>query len=435
MSDEKMLVACINEHVVGYLRDEGGFWTFEYDQNWIARPDNYPISPALPVRQEKFVDAGSERPVQWFFDNLLPEEAARRLLAKEARVGVDNAWDMLAYFGAESAGAITLLPIDAKMTKSGFAQLTNEELQHRIDQMPQHSLSENSPKRMSLAGAQHKLAVTIKDGDLFEPFGVECSTHILKPDSKAQGYPHTAINEYFCMQLAKAAGLSVPDTELRYVPSPIYLVKRFDRKFDTDPLERIHMFDAMQLLSLDKDFKYVKASSESLDRCLELCRAKIASRQSVFKWVAFNVLTGNGDAHLKNISFTIDGAGIALSPFYDLVSTVVYTTREHDLQGPHFPNVNLSMPLGKAHTFSDVTRQDLMEFAQGIHLREKVAAKILDSMIEKVVSESARIYHDLERRSDVRPGELRLVRTIISLPIREMAPKLRIGRTDAPPPP
>ncbi len=43
------------------------------------------------------------------------------------------------------------------------------------------------------------------------------------------------------------------------------------------------------------------------------------------KLVVFNLICGNGDAHLKNFSVLYDnGRDAALSPAYDLVSTIVY---------------------------------------------------------------------------------------------------------------
>ena len=47
--------------------------------------------------------------MQWFFDNLLPEEEMRSALAREAKVDASDAWGLLAYYGRESAGALTLL--------------------------------------------------------------------------------------------------------------------------------------------------------------------------------------------------------------------------------------------------------------------------------------------------------------------------------------
>ncbi len=46
----------------------------------------------------------------------------------------------------------------------------------------------------------------------------------------------------------------------------------------------------------------------------------------MFRWTVFNVVVGNADAHLKNLSFFVDARGYRLAPFYDIVSTVVYHT-------------------------------------------------------------------------------------------------------------
>jgi serine/threonine-protein kinase HipA len=42
------------------------------------------------------------------------------------------------------------------------------------------------------------------------------------------------------------------------------------------------------------------------------------------RWVVFNYLIGNSDAHAKNISILISHAGFALAPFYDLLCVQVY---------------------------------------------------------------------------------------------------------------
>lgn len=58
--------------------------------------------------------------------------------------------------------------------------LPNDALEARIRQLPNAPLTHAAIKRMSLAGAQHKLAVVLQDVALFEPAGATPSTHILK---------------------------------------------------------------------------------------------------------------------------------------------------------------------------------------------------------------------------------------------------------------
>lgn len=419
----RSLVASINGRPVGVLKEEGAVWSFQYDPDWLRDPEAFPLSPKLPLKAEALLDGASDRPVQWFFDNLLPEEHAREVLAKEAGVETNDAWGLLAYFGAESAGAITLLPPDTQSGTSGLRPLPDEALQRRIDMLPQRSLSADSPKRMSLAGAQQKLAVTVKDGALLEPFGNECSTHILKPDSKVEGYPHTAINELFCMRLAHLVGLPVPNTEMRYVPWPVYLVERFDRESHDAQLKRRHILDALQLLSYDRRLKYAKSSAETLNAAIAACRTVAKAKQAIFRWTVYNVLIGNADAHMKNLSFFISSAGVTLAPFYDLVSTVVYTTPQYDRHGPHWPDVSLSMPIGNAGRFVEITRPDLLAFGGEIGLKPMVAKRHLDTLLEKMQTAAPALLEELSAAA--LPGEQRILQSIYHLPIREMGAKLQ----------
>lgn len=43
------------------------------------------------------------------------------------------------------------------------------------------------------------------------------------------------------------------------------------------------------------------------------------------QWVFFNLYTGNNDSHAKNLSiYELPGAGVRLTPFYDLMCTRIY---------------------------------------------------------------------------------------------------------------
>ncbi|WP_244220844.1 HipA N-terminal domain-containing protein [Paraburkholderia aromaticivorans] len=59
------------------MSDAGGIWSFTYDTNWLDREDAFALSPAFALEGRSFVDGSSQRSVQWFFDNLLPEEEMR----------------------------------------------------------------------------------------------------------------------------------------------------------------------------------------------------------------------------------------------------------------------------------------------------------------------------------------------------------------------
>jgi serine/threonine-protein kinase HipA len=66
------------------------------------------------------------------------------------------------------------------------------------------------------------------------------------------------------------------------------------------------------------------------------CAQPAKDRLQLISWAIFNYVVGNADAHAKNLSLLITSAGVALAPFYDLISTAVYP----DL------TVNLALKIG-----------------------------------------------------------------------------------------
>ena len=59
------------------------------------------------------------------------------------------------------------------------------------------------------------------------------------------------------MKLAKKIGLSVADVELkRFQEHPVLMVKRFDRVYKDNRVERLHVIDACQMLDLASSHKY-----------------------------------------------------------------------------------------------------------------------------------------------------------------------------------
>lgn len=435
MSDRR-LQAYINERQVGELSAESGLWSFAYDPAWVAAEDSYPLSPALPLGAAPIVDSGNMRPVQWYFDNLLPEEDARALLAKEARVDAADAFGLLSWYGAESAGSLTLLTKPPEPATGAMRPLEDQALQARIEALPRISLAAHAVKRMSLAGAQHKLAVVLRDGNLYEPVGHTPSTHILKPDHKDADYPHTVINEFFTMRLAHAMKLRVPKVYRRYVPAPVYLVERFDRIVADGGtgVRRLHLIDACQALNLDRQFKYAEGSVARLAELAGRCTAPAAARLRIYSWLVFNLLAGNGDAHLKNLSFLVTRRGIELSPCYDLVSVGVYETRAFDKN--IWPASRLAWPLHGKNTFAELTRTDVLEAGAALGLSREVAARHLDAQVLRIEEAARALVLEIEREnaplSAARPqlaaffaGELRCLRAITEIIVRDMAARLR----------
>lgn len=418
----------IDREQAGVLHENTGIWSFQYDPQWLA--SGYELAPGLPLQTDVIVDHGTVRPVQWFFDNLLPEEAARSQLIASLPAGSADAWDLLAHFGAESAGALTLLPPGVELGEGGLQPLSDEALEARIRAMPRQSLAADAPKKMSLAGAQQKLPVVVaEDGNLFEPTGAWASTHILKPDVASEYFPCSAVNEWFCACLAQRLGLNVPEVALRFVPSPVYIIKRFDRNFQTWPASRRHALDAAQLLTLSAGAKYAKSGVEALVDIVNKCEVKLTTRTALFNWTLFNIIVGNNDAHLKNLSVVATARGYNLAPHYDLVSAGSwYTATLLGRSGVAWPDIAMAFPIAGALTYKEVRWEHLERFARQLGVPSSSLLRARQRLLGRALAVANELLDEFAARKDVpiarRAAQIQMLRTIIHMPIAEMTRQL-----------
>ena len=388
MSPERSLLVSSNGRVIGTLLEQDGIWTWVYQDSWLQAPDAFPLSPALPLSAQPMRDGSTQRTVQWYFDNLLPEEHRREVISREQNVGASDAFGLLERLGAESAGSLVLVPQESSELERGDQALTTEELSARIQNLPRASLTSRSPKRMSLAGAQHKMVVLFnpETGELREPWRASASSHILKPNSRSEQYPHSVINETFTMRLARQLGLNVPAVHRLYVPEPVYIIERFDRVWDAEARvwTRKHTIDACQLLDQPSVFKYSNAHLDTLARLINLCRSKAAARLAVFRWLLFNTLVGNSDSHLKNISFLMSHEGVQIAPFYDLLCTAVYHARMYAGDQAIWPDEPLAIPILDAAVFGEVTRDKLIRTGMALGLAPATATREVAKMVQQL---------------------------------------------------
>jgi serine/threonine-protein kinase HipA len=433
----RKLVAYLNNRPVGTLSEGNDLWSFEYDPQWAGAPDSFDLSPSLQRSHLIHQDGGSERPVQWYFDNLLPEEQMREAVSKEAKINGDDAFALLEYLGAESAGSLVLLPPDKDVNEPGSLRpLCDEELSRRIRNLPRATLSSAAPKRMSLAGAQSKLLVVYRGGALFEPVGSEPSTHILKPNHVSDDYPASVINEYLVMSLAHQLGLQVPPVSRRYTPEPVYVVERFDRRVDnTGRTHRRHIVDACQLLNKSRAFKYKTATLQTLAAIVGYCRSRAITRLRLYRWLVFNLLLANNDNHLKNLSFTVSSEGIELAPAYDLLSTGSYHTRTFANERANWPAVDLAIALPGATTFAGVTRESVLRAGETLGLPHRVSERELDRLTRNLPPRLDAFVRQIEAENAQYPqavgvflgGEKRLISTLQHLVVPDMLERLKVG--------
>lgn len=313
------------DKLVGTLKKDLSQWSFAYDNLWLHDKEAFAISLNFPLTNELFDHSKTHA----FFSNLLPESEIRSQIARSIGISQKNDFSLLREIGGECAGALSILKENQPVSIRGdYKLLTNKQLLTFIISSPTtpliHALGQ---LRLSLAGAQHKLPLFKKDGKYFLPLGCSASTYILKPQN--EHFKALAENEYFCMQLAKAVGLSVADTELLYLQDVAVLeVKRYDRIDQHGKVVRLHQEDFCQALSVPSDSKYEVEGEVTLKKCFDIIvkysSQPIIDKLSLLRWIMFNYIIGNADAHAKNISLIYKDRKVMLAPFYDLVATVIY---------------------------------------------------------------------------------------------------------------
>jgi serine/threonine-protein kinase HipA len=188
------------------------------------------------------------------------------------------------------------------------------------------------------------------------------------------------------------------------------------------------------LLGLDRSFKYSQGSMDNLATLANACRSPAVARSRLFSWLVFNVLVGNGDAHLKNLSFLVSHEGVQLAPLYDLLSVATYDTPAFDKKG--WPaQTQLAWPILGVRYFSDINRALLLEAGASLNLAKGTAERLLEKLRFRAVQEAEVLYAEVEAENaliaHVRPelsatmaGESRCIRTILHTVLKEMVKQI-----------
>ena len=409
-------------------------YSFTYDETWQAREVAFPLSPHIPL--------SGERPklgtVHRFLANLLPEGRALEVASVMYQMSKDNTFGLVNILGKEPVGALSFTAAakevapgedGAEPTEAGHTAaeekdappvrrvVLNEELSERIRRRDEIPFPVWDRKlRLSVAGFQDKLQVLVEGESLsLVDGGPISSTHILKPESLNPASAFMVANEHYCMTLAASIGLPTAAVEIRRIPEPILLIKRFDREVELDPangvtalrVRRTHIIDGCQALDLPVSLKYERnfgnaqavrdiregASFEKLFALESHLENPAHARQIMLRWALFQLFIGNSDAHGKNLSFHVRPAGLSPAPFYDLVSVNVYGgSVEQDM----------ALAYGDAFQLEEVTAFELAYFAQ----RTGTPRPLLARELTRMASAITRVAGDLAQ-SEVYVGEER----------------------------
>jgi serine/threonine-protein kinase HipA len=385
----------LRQNLVGQLvQDEDGRMGYKYAEGWLNNPLAIPLSHSLPLRPERF----NRKECRGFFAGILPEQDQRKTIARNLGISAENDFAMLEQIGGECAGAVTFIPAGESLPSSNdqYRALSSHELAEILRTLPRRPLMAGEKGiRLSLAGAQDKIAVRVHDGKISVPLGGAASTHILKP--AIERFEGLVFNEFLCMTLAQSIGLSTAKVEIGNIEDIDYLlVERYDRsimpRFPGGPeyLKREHQEDFCQALGIVPEHKYQKEDGPSLKQCFALVRevssAPVIDLQSLLDAVIYNCLIGNHDAHGKNFSFlysgeTLLGQQTRLAPFYDLVSTVYYPELSEDM----------AMKIGGEYLSDRILPKHFEKLAEEAGLAKPMVRRRVPELAEMIVSKLAAV--------------------------------------------
>lgn len=376
MSAVKKLVVYRGDARVAVLFDESPI-KFVYDTHW-RHNHQEAISPHLRLSQAEH----SGQAVESYFENLLPEADIRDLLKLKHQT--TTTFGLLSVIGGDTASDLTILPEGEAPNPPQYQAITWQDIADQFTRKQGiiSNIQEKNGIRISLAGAQTKLSICIdNNGNPLLPLGNAPSTYIIKPDiTGIDGVWASAINETFVMKLADKLGLGA--AEVHYQPMvKACVIKRYDRLVTADgQIKRLHQLDLCQIDGKPSSIKYESDGGPSLLRCFALLSQSgviAADIKRVIQWLFFNLYVGNHDGHAKNLSvyFTSEH-GIRLTPFYDLLSTSIYSGLSR----------TFAFKMGGENTPSNIHQDQVIAMANALGFKPQYVLKIAEGMANELLA-------------------------------------------------
>lgn len=304
-----------------------------YDDAWLSSAASFPVSLAMPIRQELY---DGEQVLPWLM-NLLPEGEPLRAMTRALGAAPEDALGLIAQTGNDLAGALSIAPQQPR-GEPGYRTIPDTDaLERIIEELPSRPfLVGEDGVSMSLAGAQEKLPVAVIEGQIAVPINGAPSTHILKPDNPR--LPGSVQNEALCMVLARRIGLNVAPVTTGVAGKRSYLlVDRYDRIGTGNDIRRLHQEDFCQALGRPPAAKYefngTGTRGPSIADMFAVVRQHMTARDitRLLDAVIFNIAIGNVDSHAKNYSILLGPGAPQLAPLYDLMSGLAWAniTQNH----------------------------------------------------------------------------------------------------------
>ena len=390
-------------HLVGTLETiPGREEQFSYAESYLENEAAQPLSVLLPLREEPF----PKRQTRVFFRNLLPEGGALAAVAKTLEVKSSSYLKVLGALGSECIGALILEGDDGQKERPyGYTPLEREELGRAFEEGADGVAKLQEEAKLSLAGAQSKMG-------LYADRSSAASTHIVKAANRR--FEQLSENEYYCLRLAEAAGLSVPKCFLDTIEEqPLFVIERFDRVLLPEQdrrvdrgihqVQRLHQEDFCQVLGLLPERKYEKGgerfAKKVRDTLYERSSSPVRDLEVFARLLVTNAVLGNCDGHLKNLTVLrgADWASFSLAPMYDIASTVVYEGLDR----------HMAMRIGSTSKIDEVGRDDFHAMAKELSISVRMMDRLIEEVCEGVSDAANAVASEMEDALGVPLSKLR----------------------------
>ena len=401
-----------NERVGELTKHANGAHTFRYDREWLYNRYARPISLSLPLQ---FGTITSDAVIN-YFDNLLPDNPAiRDRIVRRYQTTSRQPFDLLTEIGRDSVGAVTLLPQGEHTPAPVMSwDILNETRLEEIlssyqSDIPLGMINGEDDFRISVAGAQEKTALLKIDRDWCIPRGITPTSHIIKlpigeihQPSATLDLSESVDNEYFCLALAAALGIGVPNAEIINAGDVRALaVERFDRRWNREHtmLLRLPQEDLCQVFGLPSSVKYESDGGPGIPEIMEFLLGSSNALQDRFSFMKFQVfqwLLGATDGHAKNFSVFIEAGGsYRLTPFYDIISAFPVLGG----RGLHIGDLKLAMSLkatkGRKYEINQIYPRHFFALADEVNFQKSEMDEILDFFATNVPAALQRVSESL----------------------------------------
>ncbi len=392
------LLATLNGRPVAEIIDAGGQCALRYLPAVVAAEEGaYVLSASLPVRPEAYA---ASQGAEAFLSGLVPEGWMRDQLATNARISRDDTYALLARYGGDCAGAVSVTGPGVPTVTPDVRWLDDAALAKTIRNLRVNPLGDGADLsvRLSLGGVQEKFVAVIEGGRVGIPVGDRPSTHIMKPTpldpDGSERFPGIAAVEHLCLELAArmaasdgnrahGVGFTAPASDVMNVAGrDVLVIERFDRSIVNGKVLRLHAEDGCQFLGIFPTNKYEQSGDDRTpsllriaDRLREVGADPILDLRALLQQVTLTICVGNADLHARNLTFVHDH-GIRLAPVYDVVTTAV------------FPGVgrDLGLRVGGRYHLDDVSGEHLVEEGRAWRIGQRAVRRAVSTCCESVIA-------------------------------------------------